>query len=64
MLIRRPPFTVFDTFRCQMLTAFGQWVSECKPTPVEAEAEIAATISAMRQQRQVEKQPKRRPGTS
>lgn len=49
MLIRRPPSAVFDMFRCQMLAAFRQWIIDSKPTPREIEAEIGATVSAMRQ---------------
>jgi hypothetical protein len=49
MLIRRPPSAVFTLFRSQMLHAFTQWLKDSKPTRGEIDAEIAATVSAMRQ---------------
>jgi hypothetical protein len=49
MLIRRPPSAVFTMFRTHMLAAFTQWLTDSRPTRAEIDAEIAATISAMRQ---------------
>ena len=49
VLIRRPPSMVFSMFRTQMLAAFSHWISDSKPTRAEIEAELDATVSAMRQ---------------
>jgi hypothetical protein len=49
MLIRRPPSAVFSMFRQHMLAAFMQWITDSRPTRAEIDAEITATVSAMRQ---------------
>lgn len=40
---------VFSMFRTHMLAAFSHWISDSKPTRAEIDAELDATVSAMRQ---------------
>lgn len=48
MLIRRPHRTLLDMFRQHLLAAFRQWIIDSQPAPEAIEAEIAATIAALR----------------
>jgi hypothetical protein len=45
----RPTPALLDMFRSSMLGQFRAWIGEGRPTPAEVEAEVEATVSAMKQ---------------